>query len=232
MGQSRMPNRTDQQFATLNLSETRATLERLERQEWGRWATALMIILALTLGFFSLLSYGTSHQNLLERAAQSRATWGLLGLVVLFDLFVAYQQVAISRLRRQLSAQIATIATIEALSPLSAQDEAGRRERRRAPRWPLDALLKISRHIGTKDVTTYGRVRDVGTRGLGAVIAEELLSGETVRLKFDLPGHKNFEAEAQVRYRRGFHYGFEFPVISADDSEMIRNSMDTSVAAR
>ncbi len=232
MGPLRMPNRIDPRLATLNLAETRATLERLERQEWGRWATALMIILALTLGFFSLIPYGTAHQTLLERAAQSRATWGLLGLIVLFNLFVAYQQVAISRLRRQLSAQIATIATIEALSPLSAEDEAGRRERRRAPRWSFDALLKITRRVGTKDVAIYGRVRDVGTRGIGAVIAEELLSGETVQLRFDLPGHKNFEAEAQVCYRRGFHYGFEFPHISADDSEVIRNSMETSVAAR
>ncbi len=223
-----MAERTNQQFSNLNLAETRATLERLERQEWGRWATALVIILALTLGFFGLLPYSINHQNALDRGSLRQAMWGLLGLVVLFDLFVAYQQVAISRLRRQLAAQIATIATVEALAPLSAEEEAGRQERRGGPRWPIDELLKLTRRAGSKDVAVYGRVRDVGEKGLGAVIAEEVLVGEAVRLRFDLPERKGFEVQAVVRYRRGFHYGFEFLHISQADSAQIRHAMDVS----
>ena len=37
-----------------SMRDIQAGLERLERQEWWRWATALLIMLALSFGVFAL----------------------------------------------------------------------------------------------------------------------------------------------------------------------------------
>ncbi|MFB3812826.1 MAG: PilZ domain-containing protein [Terriglobales bacterium] len=209
----------------LKLTEMCATLTRLERREWWRWSVALLIMLALTLGVVLIAPYGAATN--LDRATLHRAVWGLLGLVLLFDVFVFHQQIAISRLRRELANQIATVATIEALAPLSPGDESGRQERRRAPRLPLDELLKLTRPSRGKDV--YGRVRDIGDNGLGAVVPEELEVGEAVTLKCDLPNAPGWTVQAVVRYRRGFHYGFEFTNLSSADCERLREAISAAV---
>jgi hypothetical protein len=46
-----------------SLQEIQAGLERLERREWWRWAAALLIMLLLTLGVFSLSLPGVGNDT-------------------------------------------------------------------------------------------------------------------------------------------------------------------------
>jgi PAS domain S-box-containing protein len=77
-------------------------LRHIERREWWLWATALAITLLLTAGilsFLPLFPQSGVHSEYLSTVR--RAMWGLLGLVLLFDLNTVYQQVQIHRMRRR-----------------------------------------------------------------------------------------------------------------------------------
>ncbi|PYU08438.1 MAG: hybrid sensor histidine kinase/response regulator [Acidobacteria bacterium] len=83
--------------------QTRSRLRHIERREWWLWATAVMITLLLTAGILSFLPM------LLQSNERSdyfftlrRAMWGLLGMVLLFDVYTVYQQLQIHRMRRRL----------------------------------------------------------------------------------------------------------------------------------
>ncbi len=59
--------------------------------------------------------------------------------------------------------------------------------------------------------TIEGHCRDLSEAGIGVLLAAELNVGEVVGLSFLLPGSvPSWEVRAVVRYRRGYHYGFEF----------------------
>jgi len=83
--------------------QTRSRLRHIERREWWLWATAVMITLLLTAGILSFLPM------LLQSNERSdyfftlrRAMWGLLGMVLLFDVYTVYQQLQIHHMRRRL----------------------------------------------------------------------------------------------------------------------------------
>jgi PilZ domain len=57
----------------------------------------------------------------------------------------------------------------------------------------------------------HGRTKDISEGGLGATVAGELETDDPVELEFHLPGKLSpMKIMAQVRYRRGFQYGFLF----------------------
>lgn len=78
-------------------------MRRIERREWVLWASALIVTLMLTAGIASFI-----FPFLRERASEfdtlhmSLAVRGLIGLVLLFDLYAIYQQLQIYRMRHQL----------------------------------------------------------------------------------------------------------------------------------
>ena len=83
--------------------QTRSWLRRIERREWWLWATAVIITLLLTAGILSFLPLFLAANDRSEYMfTLRRAMWGLLGIVLLFDLYTVYQQVQIHRMRRRL----------------------------------------------------------------------------------------------------------------------------------
>ncbi|HEX3120444.1 MAG TPA: PAS domain S-box protein [Candidatus Acidoferrum sp.] len=78
-------------------------LRRIERREWWLWGTTVCVTLLLTAAIISflppLLHSGETWENLFKL---QQAVWGLIGLVLLFDLYSIYQQLQIHRIRRQL----------------------------------------------------------------------------------------------------------------------------------
>jgi two-component system, cell cycle sensor histidine kinase and response regulator CckA len=85
------------------LEQTRSSLLHIERREWWLWATAVVITLLLTggiLSFLPLFLQSGDHSEYMFMLR--RAMWGLLGIVLLFDLYTVYQQLLIHRMRRRL----------------------------------------------------------------------------------------------------------------------------------
>jgi PAS domain S-box-containing protein len=82
----------------------REQMLQVERRQWWVWAYAILVTLALTVGIFSftfpfLSGLGEPFYNFnLKQSVQ-----GLIGLILIFDIYCIYQQLQIQRVRRQLT---------------------------------------------------------------------------------------------------------------------------------
>lgn len=96
------------------VQEIQASLARLESRDLWLWSGAILIMLLLTaaLGSFSLPVLLNSTDAAYELNL-SLALRGLFGLMLLFAVYVVYQQILIRRLRRQLAEQVGVLAKLE-----------------------------------------------------------------------------------------------------------------------
>jgi PAS domain S-box-containing protein len=90
----------------MNLQSSRSAqslLRKIERREWILWSFAILVTLLLSAGLASFIfpmlheqseQFDTIHLNLAVR--------GLVGLVLLFDVYTIYQQLQIFRIRHEL----------------------------------------------------------------------------------------------------------------------------------
>jgi two-component system cell cycle sensor histidine kinase/response regulator CckA len=76
-------------------------MRKIERREWWLWASAVLITLILTSGLVSFV-LPLLHQQEWDWYQITHSIRGLVGLVLLFDVYVIYQQLQIYRIRRQL----------------------------------------------------------------------------------------------------------------------------------
>ncbi|PYT72859.1 MAG: hybrid sensor histidine kinase/response regulator [Acidobacteria bacterium] len=81
---------------------TKSHLRRIERREWWLWTTAVIITLLLTAGMLSFLPSILRSGETGAVFDLRRAMWGLLGIVLLFDVYTVYQQLQLHRTRRRL----------------------------------------------------------------------------------------------------------------------------------
>ena len=105
-------------------------MRRVERREWLLWSSAILVTLLLTLGILSfsfpmLREYSGSFDSL----HLSVAIRGLVGLVLLFDLYTIYQQVQIYRIRHQLveREELFRLISENAADMIAVVDSSGRR---------------------------------------------------------------------------------------------------------
>ncbi len=102
------------------------------------------------------------------------------------------------------------------------------RRHRRFNRYKLDIRVVIVREQDGKQEVLNGRCRHLGEGGLGAILAGELPKNEFVTVEFTLPGQTQaMRMRAVVRYRHGFHHGFEFLTLSLAQLEIIRQAART-----
>ena len=204
----------------LNIKHTQALLDRMERHEWWRWGVALVVMLALTLGLFALSLPAGARRDWLEQTELNTGLRALLGLVLLFDVFVVYQQILISRLRRNLATQLRVVTTLETLR--KADDAAGpQRERRRMRRSGLDRRVRVDTFHDGETISFHGRIKDISEVGMGAVVPCSLAVNEEVALEFSMNDGHNGTASAIVRHRQGFHYGFDFVGVESSLAQAI-----------
>ena len=82
---------------------TKDGLRRIEQREWWLWTTAVAITLLLTAGILSFLPPILRSGEPSDSAfTLQRAMWGLVGIVLLFDVYTVYQQLQLHRTRRRL----------------------------------------------------------------------------------------------------------------------------------
>ncbi len=104
--------------------------------------------------------------------------------------------------------------------------------RRRVPRYtvqaPVDVMVLRS---GVPD-TVPGRSMNLGERGIAAVIAGELIPGETVGVEIILsPGMEPLRTQATVKYQQELRCGLEFAAMTVEQRSAIREwTRDTKVA--
>jgi c-di-GMP-binding flagellar brake protein YcgR len=88
------------------------------------------------------------------------------------------------------------------------------------PRYLLDLRLVVK----AKE-TLLGRTKDIAEGGLGATIPGAIPIGEIVELELQLPETlEPLKLKAEVRYSKGFQYGFRFLNITEQQRELIRRT--------
>lgn len=95
--------------------------------------------------------------------------------------------------------------------------------RRRVPRFRMQAPLDVTvLRSGIPD-TFPGRALNVCERGIGAILAGELIAGETVELEVWLPPKgQPLRTRARVRYQDVLRCGLEFLTATAEDRAAIQ----------
>jgi uncharacterized membrane protein YhaH (DUF805 family) len=89
--------------SAMSTEANRIHFRRMERREWWLWSAAVTVTLLLTAGLASFL-FPVLHgdEEFFSTDLLHQAVRGLLGLVLLFDIYTLYQQLQIHRMRRRL----------------------------------------------------------------------------------------------------------------------------------
>jgi diguanylate cyclase (GGDEF)-like protein len=89
------------------LEMLQAELKKVERRDWWLWVVAIAVMMLLTAAVLSMSFPGLiATSDLVFQQTLDQAVRGLVGLVLLFNLYSIYQQTTIKRTRRLLSEQL------------------------------------------------------------------------------------------------------------------------------
>jgi diguanylate cyclase (GGDEF)-like protein len=130
----------------------RDTWQRLDRQQWWLWSTTVIILVLLTVAvasfaFPSLLSKEQwTYSFYLNQAVRA-----LVGIVLVFSVYVVYQQYQIVRMRNQMAEQLQSLAKVESLTAevykLAALDQlTGLYNRRSGEQRLAEEINRAARH--------------------------------------------------------------------------------------
>jgi len=99
---------------TVQPEQVRASIRNLQRRQWWMWSSAVLVTLLLTLGIASFAFPGLMSQaEVFTSFYLAQTVRGLVGLVLLFNVYTIYQQTLIHRIQRQLSDQVAAMGKME-----------------------------------------------------------------------------------------------------------------------
>ena len=95
----------------------REHLHLLDKKQWWLWSTTVAVILLLTLAVASFAFPAIlSHEESTYSFYLNQAVRALVGLVLVFSVYLVYQQVQLSRLRHEVADQMQSLAKVETLA--------------------------------------------------------------------------------------------------------------------
>ena len=100
--------------APMDAEQISSSMRRIARRQWSLWSSAVMVTVLLALGIASFAFPGLLSQA--EESASlllTSAIRGLVGLVLLFNVYTVYQQLQIHRIHQQLSKQVEALGKME-----------------------------------------------------------------------------------------------------------------------
>jgi diguanylate cyclase (GGDEF)-like protein len=90
------------------------TIGQIQRRQWQLWSSAVLIMLLLALGIASFAFPGILAQGpKFSWVYIDQAVRGLVGLVLIFNVYTVYQQLQVHRIQRQLSDQVEALGKME-----------------------------------------------------------------------------------------------------------------------
>jgi hypothetical protein len=108
-------------------------------------------------------------------------------------------------------------------TPKPAASKIDRRPRRH-PRYRGNFRVDVTYFQGDHYCKLQGHCRDLSEAGIGVLLAADLNCGEVAGLSFLLSGSTlPWEVRAVIRYRGGYHYGFEFLMLNCEQQDFLKN---------
>lgn len=170
-------------------------MRKLDRRQWWLWSTAVMVLLLMTIAvasfaFPAMLSVeGRAYSFYLDQAVRA-----LVGMILLFSVYVVYQQTTIVRMRNQIAEQIRSLAEVQTLNAevykLAALDQlTGLYNRRSGERRLAEEISRALRHhwpltILLIDIDGLKQINDQ----LGHAAGDQLLQEFSDRLRKAIRG--------------------------------------------
>jgi len=125
-----------------------AIVRRADTRQWWLWCSAMLVTLLAMAGIASfaltdfLSQFASFHSFFLDDMVR-----GLMGLVVLFNVYVVYEQVQINRIRNQVAEEFYKLAFLDPLTGLF--------NRRYIEQWLTNELARSQRHGSTLTVVLF-----------------------------------------------------------------------------
>ena len=98
----------------------RENLRKLDRRQWWLWSSAVLVLILLTIAVASLAFPAMLNAETVEHDFYSfylnQAVRALVGIVLVFAVYVVYQQTMIIRMRNTLADQIHNLAKVQTLT--------------------------------------------------------------------------------------------------------------------
>jgi len=100
--------------ALVHPEQIRTIMLRLQRRQWWMWSSAVMVTLLLTLAIASFAFPGLlSQAESFSSFYLDQSVRGLVGLVLLFNVYTIYQQTQIHKIQGQMSDQVEALGKME-----------------------------------------------------------------------------------------------------------------------
>lgn len=111
------PSQNTEQFLRIHPEVFRENLRKLDRRQWWLWSTTLLVLILLTLAIASFAFPALLNQQDFYYAFYlNQAVRALVGVVLIFSVYLVYQQTTIIRMRNQIADQFESLARVETLT--------------------------------------------------------------------------------------------------------------------
>jgi diguanylate cyclase (GGDEF)-like protein len=220
----------DSNAASLQPEAFREHMRKLDRRQWWLWSSAVLILVLLTIAVASFAFPAMLNLESLEQGFYSfylnQAIRALVGIVLVFAVYVVYQQTMIIRMRNQLADQIQSLAKVQTLTDevykLAALDQlTGLYNRRSGEQRLAEEISRAVRHerpltILLADLDGLKQIND----RLGHAAGDLVLKGFSERLRKAIRG-----SDLAVRLG-GDEFLVLLPECRADEVRHVLNRLD------
>jgi len=174
----------------------RETLRKLDRRQWWLWSSTVLVLILLTIAVasFAFPAILTPVEQVAYSFYLNQAVRALVGIVLVFSVYVVYQQTMIIRMRNQLADQIQSLAKVQSLTDevykLAALDQlTGLYNRRSGEQRLAEEISRAMRHerpltILLADLDGLKQIND----RLGHAAGDLILKGFSDRLRKAIRG--------------------------------------------
>jgi diguanylate cyclase (GGDEF)-like protein len=208
----------------------RENLRKLDRRQWWLWSSAVMVLVLLTIAVASLAFPAMLNVSNLDQGFYSfylnQAVRALVGIVLVFAVYVVYQQTMIIRMRNTLADQIQSLARVQSLTDevykLAALDQlTGLYNRRSGEQRLAEEISRAVRHdrpltILLADLDGLKQVND----RMGHAAGDLVLKGFSDRLRKAIRG-----SDLAVRLG-GDEFMVLLPECRADEVKHVLNRLE------
>src|ERR1700690_2222151 len=138
--------------STIKPQAVRERLRKLDNRQWWLWSSTLLVLVLLTIGvasfaFPAILGKEDGNYSFFL----NQAVPALIGIVLVFSVYLVYQQTLLIRMRNQIADQITSLAKVENLTAevykLAALDQlTGLYNRRSGEQRLAEEINRTTRH--------------------------------------------------------------------------------------